>query len=62
MDLKGLIPRGLGTLILSYICKLGPFFGDQNFEFHFFWVFRKINIFGGIKILWIFIGVITNLD
>ena len=35
----------------------------QNFEFHYFWgVFRKINIFGGMKILWILLGVITKLD
>ena len=54
MNLKGLIPRGLGTLIFSYIRQLGPFFGDQNFEFQFFEVFRKMNIFLGIKILCIF--------
>ena len=42
-------PRGV-TLIFSYIRKLGPFFGVQNFEFRFFGVFRKINIFFGMKI------------
>ena len=46
---------GRGTLIFSYIRGLGPFFWVQNFEFrYFFWVFSKINIFGGMKILWIF--------
>ena len=72
-------PQG-GTLIFSYIRRLGPFFGVQNFEFqylffylfiffllfffHFFFFFffflgggvRKMNIFGGTKILWIFFG------
>ena len=47
---------GGGTLILSYIRRLGSFFGVQNFELqYFFMVFRKINIFW-FKILWIFLG------
>ena len=47
----------MGTLIFTYIRRLGPFFGVQNFEFqYFFLVFRKMNIFGGMKILWIFFG------
>ena len=30
-------PRGGGgTLIFSYIRRLGPFFGVQNFEFQYF--------------------------
>ena len=28
-------PRGWGTLIFSYIRRLGSFFGVQNFEFHY---------------------------
>ena len=40
-------PRG--TLIFSYIRRLGPFLGFKNLNF---------NIFGGMKIL----GVITKLD
>ena len=28
---------GGGALIVSHISKLGPFFGVQNIEFHFFW-------------------------
>ena len=46
---------GGGTLIFSYIRRLGPFFGVQNSEFQYFGGFRKLNIFGDMKILWIFI-------
>ena len=46
---------GEGTLIFSHIRRLGPFFWVQNSEFqYFFGVFRKMNIFFGMKILWIF--------
>ena len=46
---------GGGTLIFSYIGRLGQFFWVPNFEFqYFFLVFRKMNIFWGMKILWIF--------
>ena len=46
---------GGGTLIFSCIRRLGPFFWGQIFEFQiFFGVFRKTNIFLGMKILWIF--------
>ena len=39
-----------GTLIFSYIRRLGPFFLFQNSEFqYFFWVFRKMNIFLGYE-------------
>ena len=44
-------PQG-GTLIFSYILRLG--FKILNFNIS--WVFRKINIFLGMKILWIFFG------
>ena len=49
-------PRGEGgTLIFSYIRRLGSLFWVHNFEFQYFWgVFRKINMFWGMKILWIF--------
>ena len=41
-----------GTLIFSHIHRLGLFFGVQNSEFQHFWGgFRKMNIFGGMKIL-----------
>ena len=50
----GMIPGvggGGGTLIFSYIRRLESFFG-QTFEFQcFFGVFRKINVFWGMKIL-----------
>ena len=45
-----------------------PFLGVQNLEFHFFFFggggggFRKMNFFLGMKILWIFLWVITKLD
>ena len=32
---------GLSTLIFSYISRLGSFFGGQNFEFRYFWVFSE---------------------
>ena len=42
--------RGGGTLILSYIRRLGPFNWAQNFEFQYlFMVFRKTNIFVGYE-------------
>ena len=55
-----------GTLIFSYIRRLGPFFGVQNFEFQYFWVF-SYNIYsvggGGMKSsVSIYFGVITKLD
>ena len=51
------------SLIFSCIRRLQLFLGVQNFEFQYFsGVFRKLNIFGGMKILWIFFGVITKLD
>ena len=31
-------------------------------NFNIFGGFRKLNIFGDMKILWIFFGVITKLD
>ena len=43
---------GGGTLIFSYIRKLGSFFGFRNLNFNSFWGFQKNNIF----------GVITKLD
>ena len=46
-----------GTLIFSYMRRLGSFLGGQNFEFSIFLGgFRKMNNFLGIKILWIFFG------
>ena len=54
---------GGGTPIFSYIRRLGSFLGVQNFEFQYFGGFsEKKNILGGMKLLWIFFGVITKLD
>ena len=39
---------GGGTLIFSYIRRLGPFFGVQNFEFRYFMGFSEKNIFFGV--------------
>ena len=49
-----------GTLKFLYIRRLGLFFWVQNCEFQYFWGFQKINIFGGMKILWIFLGGVTT--
>ena len=37
------------TLIFSYICRLGSFFGVQNFEFQYFWGFQKKKYFLGYE-------------
>ena len=58
-------PPGWGrgvTLIVSYIPRLESFFGFKILNFSIFCVFRKAHIFGGMKILWIFWGVISKLD
>ena len=39
---------GFGTLIFSYIRRLGPFFGVQNFEFQYFFGFLEKLIFFGV--------------
>ena len=53
---------GGGTLIFHTYVGLGHFW-VKNFEFQYFYgVFRKLNNFGGMKILWIFFWFITNLD
>ena len=40
----------------------GHFFGFKILNFIIFWGFQKNRYFWGIKILWIFFGVITKLD
>ena len=47
-------PGGGGALIFSFIPRLGSCFGFQIFNFNIFGVFRKMNIFGGLVILWIY--------
>ena len=54
---------GGGALIFSYMRRLGSF-GGEGSKFGisiFFGVFRKMNIFGGLKILWILLGSSQNL-
>ena len=53
---------GGGTLIFKYIRRLRPLFGFNLLNFNIFWDFKKMNIFGGMKVLWIFLGVITKFD
>ena len=54
-QVKCLDPRGGGgTLIFSYIRRLGPFFGGQISEFNIFLGFQKNEYILGMKILWIF--------
>ena len=51
-----MLPKG-GTLIFSYIRRLGPFFWGQIFEFQYFLGFsEKLKTFWGMNILWIFFG------
>ena len=52
--------------MFSYIRRLGSFFflgggGVKILNVNIFGFFRKMNIFGGLKILLIFFGVITKL-
>ena len=50
---RGRKPRGLGegTLILSYIRRLGPFLRVPILNFNIFGVFRKTNIFLGYDVI-----------
>ena len=45
----------VGTLIFSHIRFSGHFWGFKILNFNIFAGFQKMNIFGGIKILWIFL-------
>ena len=52
IGLKGLSTPGGGgdgILIFSYKCRLGSFFGVQNFEFQYFWGFQKNIYFWGYE-------------
>ena len=51
---------GGGSLIFSYIRRLGQSFGFKILNLNNFWVYRKINIFWGYKDLWIFLGSSQN--
>ena len=43
------VPGGGGTLIFSYIRRLGSFFGGSKFEFQYFWGFSEKLIFFGVR-------------
>ena len=52
-----------GTLIFSYISRLGLFLGVQNLEFQYLRVFQKAEYFWGYEdFADIFLSVITKLD
>ena len=44
----------------SIFCRLGSFFGVQNFEFQYFLGFSEKKIFFGMEELWIFFGSSHN--
>ena len=50
LDVPGFYSQG-GTLIFSYIRRLGPFFGVKFLNFNIFWGFQKYDFFGGMNIL-----------
>ena len=53
----------MGTLIFSYIRRLGSFFGVNHFRFQNFLGFSEKSIFlGGMKTGAYFSGVITKLN
>ena len=54
---RGRMAQG-GTLIFSYIRRLGPLFWAQNFEFQYFWGFQKNKYFHKIG-LDLYLGVIS---
>ena len=55
-------PRGGGGVLWYFHTYLGSghFWGIKILIFNIFGVFRKINIFWGMKILWIFFGSSQN--
>ena len=55
-------PGGSGTLIFSYLRRLGSILWFKILNFNIFGGFQKSEYFGGMQILWIFFGVITKLD
>ena len=52
---------GVGGVLWLSQTYLGSFFGFKLLNFNIFGVYRKMNIFGGMNILWYFLGVITYL-
>ena len=54
-------PGGGGTLIFSYIRRLGPFLGFKILNFDIFWVFQKNKCFFGYEnFVDIFLGSLQN--
>ena len=49
-------PRGGGAVNFYTYVGSGYFWGFKILNFNIFGVFRNINIFWGMKILWIFLG------
>ena len=55
----GLYPGGWeGGYSDIFIYVVSGLFWPQNFEFQYFWDFQTNEDFGGMKILWIFLGII----
>ena len=57
-------PLGGGGVLLYFHAYVGwgYFWGFKILNFNIFGGFQKTEYFGGMKILWIFFGVITKLD
>ena len=55
-----LIAGGFGGAPLEFF-RLRLFWGGQNLNFDIFWAFQKNDILLGMKLLWIFFGVITKV-
>ena len=51
---------GGGVTLFTYIRRLGSFLGFNILSFNIFGGFQKNKYFLGMKILWVFFGVITN--
>ena len=50
---------GGGTLIFSYIRRLGSFLGFRNLNFNSFWGFQKNEYFWGHHKIGLYLGVIS---
>ena len=50
------LPGGYSWYFHTYISRLGQFLGSTFWISVYFGIFRKMNIFWGMKILWIFFG------
>ena len=50
----------MGVGVFSYIRRLGQYLGVPNLNFNILGVFRKLNIFGGMKKVWMFWDSLQN--